>query len=153
MTPRVARIVSVTVLVVAAGAIAGSAAIWTTADEVPKGMIVVVGDRSAEGLADVLTELQQRRAAGDPLSESSGGVGLGILASSSSASYGPPSACWSSGASHGTGRGVLPDPGTPFPLLTLAQALVVYGLKAGRAASRSWGSGRPSASTPSTRSR
>jgi signal transduction histidine kinase len=80
VSPRVARIVSVTVLVVAAGAVAASGVVWTTVDRIPEGVIIVVGDRTAEGVADVVAELEQMRSSGDPLSESNGGIHPGFLA-------------------------------------------------------------------------
>nr|MBA3691818.1 hypothetical protein [Actinomycetota bacterium] len=129
MTRRFARIVSLTVLVVCICAVAAAGAIWATVDRVPEGVIVVVGDRSAEGFADVHAELEEMQAAGDPLVEngkvdpgdlSAIIVFLGWIAVGTLIVRRQPRnwAGW-----------LFVLIGSLLPLLLLVQTLVVYGLK------------------------
>ena len=129
MSRRLARVVSVTVLVVSAGAVVAGGAIRAAADRVPEGVIVVVGDRDAEGLADVVAELEQMRASGDPLVGQEGSnpgdiatvlVFLGWIAVGTVIVWRQPRnwAGW-----------LFVLIGSLLPVLSLLQALVVHGLK------------------------
>jgi signal transduction histidine kinase len=129
MNARVARTVSVAVLVVSAAAVVAAGAIRTMEDRPPEGVIVVAGDRNAEGVAEVLGELEQRRAAGEPL-VSQGSINpadlvsmlvfLGWIAVGTMIVWRQPRnwAGW-----------LFVLLGSLLPLLAFPQALVVYGLK------------------------
>ena len=129
MSPRFARAVAVTVLVVSTGAAAAAVAIRASWDHLPEGVIVVVGDRNTEGLADVLAELEQMRASGDPLTGQGGGnlgdlaammVFLGWIAVGTTIVWRQPRnwAGW-----------LFVLIGSLLPVLSLLAALVVHGLK------------------------
>jgi signal transduction histidine kinase len=102
----------------------------TVSDRVPRGAIVVYGDLDTPGMREVYRELRQRAAAGEPLTESFGDYNLGFAAIVVLLLF------W-------IGVGVfvvwrqprnwagwlLILTGLPLPMLTLVQALTVYGLK------------------------
>lgn len=132
MSGRLARGVAAAALVACLGAfIAGGLFISASRGRVPSGSIVVIGDLAAPGMQEVVDELERRVRLGDDLTGSgeSGGtvaivlfvvllltwVGIGTLIV-----FRQP-ANWAGW--------LLILTGAPFPLLSLAQAVMVYGLK------------------------
>jgi signal transduction histidine kinase len=131
LSRRLARSLAVGVLVACvASLVAGGGLFLKAGDRIPRGKIVVVGDLSTPGMQEVLDELQHRVAQGEDLNGSSSGgipaiapllfilliwVGIGALIV-----FRQPTnwAGW-----------LFLITGMPFPLLSLAQAVMVYGLK------------------------
>src|SRR5687767_3262609 len=132
MSSRSARIVSVAILVASLIAAVVSIPIGITAHRrSDPGQIVVVGDPSTPGMQRALDELDAARAAGDTLQPGSFNpafavlivllvlwIGIGVIIVSRQPGN------WAGWLFIVTGA--------PFPLLTLAQALVIYDLKAER---------------------
>jgi signal transduction histidine kinase len=127
-----ARAIAGLVLVLCVGSIVASIPIGLAArDRIEPGQIVLVGDPSTPRTREVLDELEAERAAGDPLESTTGRynpgfallvlllllwIAVGVLiVSRQPANW----AGW-----------LFIITGAPFPFLTLAQALVVYGVKA-----------------------
>jgi signal transduction histidine kinase len=127
-----ARVLSASALVACLGSIvAGGVVISATQGEVPAGEIVVVGDPSSPGMNEVVEELEARVRTGDDLrgSDGSGGtvaivlfvvlllvwVGIGTLI------------VWRQPGNWAGWLFIVT--GAPFPILSLAQAVMVYGLK------------------------
>ncbi len=131
MNRRVARVLSVGVLVACVASLVTAGGLFLAAgDRIPGGKIVVVGDLSTPGMQEVLDELQLRVERGEDLSGSSAGgipaiaplvllllvwIGIGVLIV-----FRQPTnwAGW-----------LFIITGMPFPLLSLAQAAMIYGLK------------------------
>jgi signal transduction histidine kinase len=132
VTRRTARWIAGGVVALSLAAVTASIPIGTAArGRIEPGQIVVVGDRTAARTADVLEELRRERATGDPLQETTGSynpvfaavillllvwLGVGFLIVSRQPTN------WAGWLFIITGA--------PFPLLTLGQALVIYGIKA-----------------------
>jgi signal transduction histidine kinase len=132
MKPRTARWVAGSVVAVSLAAVTASIPIGTAArGRIEPGQIVVVGDRTAARTQEVLEEVRRERATGDPLQETTGNynpvfaavillllvwLGVGFLIVSRQPTN------WAGWLFIITGA--------PFPLLTLGQALVIYGTKA-----------------------
>jgi signal transduction histidine kinase len=132
MTGRRARAISVSVFIVSLVAIALSIPISLAARErIEPGQIVVIGDRHAPRTTQLLEEVRAEAAAGDPLETTTGQynpaftivvvlllcwilVGVTIV--------------WRQPANWAGWLFIIT--GAPLPLLTLSQALVVYGAKA-----------------------
>ena len=131
MSRRLARGLSGAIVVVCFGSFAAGGAIVTgTRDRMPEGIVVVVGDESTPGMRETITELRQRVAEGDDLISSSDigtvlfvafvillivWVGIGALI------------VWRQPTNWAGWLFIIT--GAPFPILTLCQAAVVYGLK------------------------
>ena len=133
MTPRIARVLSVSILVACIAATAISIPLnVASGDLVEPGQIVVVGDPTTPGMQRVIDELEAERAAGGTLEETTDGslnpifgvllvllllwIGIGVLIVSRQPSN------WAGW--------VFIVTGVPFPMISLLQALVVYGVKA-----------------------
>ncbi len=129
MNRTLARAFSVGILAVCTAAIVTSV-VARSPDPVPKGMIVVVGDPDAPQMRQVIAELETRRGAGDPLVADGGDinivvvaiifvclgwVGVGVMI------------VWRQPSNWAGWLFVII--GAPFPVLALAQTLVVRGLK------------------------
>jgi signal transduction histidine kinase len=129
---RVARILAVAILVAAVASTATSVVFGTgVRDRVARGDVVVYGDLDAPGMREVLADLRARAAEGAPLIESLGGpynpgfgavvavlllwVGVGVFI------------VWRQPRNWAGWLFLIT--GAPLPLLTLVQALVIYGLK------------------------
>jgi signal transduction histidine kinase len=128
---RLARVLAVGVLIACVASLVTASGLFLAAgDRIPRGKIVVVGDLSTPGMQEVLDELQHRVEQGEDLAGSSSGgipaiaplvfillvwVGIGALIV-----FRQP-ANWAGWLFLITGM--------PFPLLSLAQAVMVYGLK------------------------
>jgi signal transduction histidine kinase len=128
---RLARSLAIGVLIACvASLVAGGSLFLAAGDRIPRGKVVVVGDLSTPGMQEVLDELQHRVAQGEDLNGSSSGgipaiaplvfilliwVGIGALIVFRQATN------WAGWLFLITGM--------PFPLLSLAQAVMVYGLK------------------------
>ncbi|MGH2671916.1 MAG: ATP-binding protein [Actinomycetota bacterium] len=132
MSVRTTRAVAVAIWIASVLVVTASIPIGIAArDRIEPGMIVVVGDPSAPRMADVRAELERERAQGGTLDSTTGGynpvfavlvvllllwLGVGVLI------------LW---RQPGNWAGWLfLITGAPFPLLTLMQALVLYGVKA-----------------------
>ena len=131
MTQRVARVISVTVLVLAFTSIVAASGLFLSSQgEVPQGQIVVVGDRSVPEMQEVLRELEGDVATGDDLDSTDGNfwvvtvllvlfillwLGTGVLI------------VWRRPTNWAGWLFLIT--GVPFPLLSLTQALMIYGLK------------------------
>jgi signal transduction histidine kinase len=132
MRPRTARAVAGTVWLLSLAAVAVSIPIGIAADErIRPGQIVIVGDPSTPRMQETLAEVEADRDRGDPLEETAGGynpvfgalivllllwLGVGVLILRRQPSN------WAGWLFLITGA--------PFPLLTLGQTLVIYGVKA-----------------------
>jgi signal transduction histidine kinase len=127
---RLARVLAVGVLVTwVASFVAAGGLFLAAGDRIPRGKIVVVGDLSTPGMQEVLNELQERVEEGDRLTASGEGiaaidplvvillvwVGIGALIV-----FRQPTnwAGW-----------LFLITGMTFPILSLAQAVMIYGLK------------------------
>lgn len=132
MTGRRARAISISMLVASIVALALSIPISLEArDRIEPGQIVVVGDREAARTAELLDEVRAEAAAGDPLDTTTGQYNpgltvvvvllLGWILVGVMIVWRQPTnwAGW-----------LFIITGVPFPLLTLSQAMVVYGAKA-----------------------
>ena len=132
MSPRTARLLAGGILVACIVAISISIPFSLASQRsIEPGQIVVVGDLSTPGMQEVLDEVETKRAAGDALQETTGGlnpvvsvivlllllwIGIGVLIVS---------------RQPGNWAGWLfIITGAPFPFLSLGQALVIYELKA-----------------------
>ncbi len=131
MSRRLARVLSGAMVIVCFGSFAAGGSIVTaTRDRMPEGIVVVVGDESTPGMRETITELRQRVAEGDDLISSSDvgtvlfvafvillivWVGIGALI------------VWRQPTNWAGWLFIIT--GAPFPILTLCQAVVVYGLK------------------------
>ena len=132
MSSRTARIVAVSVLALCVVAVALSVQIGLAAQErIEPGQIVVIGDPTTPRTQGLVRELEALRASGDALQETTGqfNVGPAILVTLLAAwmSVGV-LIIWRQPA-HWAGW-LFIITGAPLPLLTLAQALVIYGAKA-----------------------
>ncbi|MBA3765235.1 MAG: hypothetical protein H0X05_06970, partial [Actinobacteria bacterium] len=132
MSPRVARALAVSVLVASLSAIAVSVPISLAARaRLEPGQIVVVGDPSTPRMQEVLREVEAARAAGDPLQETTGEfsiifsafvvilaawIGIGVVI------------VWRQPSNWAGWLFIIT--GATFPLLSLSQALLIYGVKA-----------------------
>jgi signal transduction histidine kinase len=132
MSPKTARAIAGAICVLSLVAVIASIPIGLAArDRIEPGQIVIVGDPSTPRTQEVLEEIEREREQGDPLEASTGeynpvfallllvlflwlGVGF-LIASRQPTNW----AGW-----------LFLLTGAPFPILTLAQALVVYDLKA-----------------------
>ncbi|MGH2591573.1 MAG: hypothetical protein ACRDGW_12350, partial [Actinomycetota bacterium] len=129
MRRRLARAVAIALFATCIGSMVGAAALFYMAgDRIPEGTIVVVGDRSAPGMQETLAELRERVAQGDPLTGGEEGpaifivvllllvwVGIGVLI------------VWRQPGNWAGWLFIIT--GMPFPVLSLAQSVMVYGLK------------------------
>ncbi len=134
MTRRTARVVASTVLVASVLAVVASIPLGLAArDRITPGQIVVVGDPDSPRTQQLLEELRAERAAGNPLQETTQGynptdpgtaviilllflwMGVGLLI------------LWRQPTNWAGWLFLIT--GAPFPLLALAQALVVYDAK------------------------
>jgi signal transduction histidine kinase len=128
----IARVVSTVALLACVGSFVGAGVLFSVAgDRVPRGEIVVVGDPTAPGMEEVVNELRTRMRLGDDLISGgeSGGwiplaavvvllivwVGIGVLIVFRQPTH------WAGWLFIITGA--------PFPILGLAQVVMVYGLK------------------------
>jgi signal transduction histidine kinase len=128
---RSSRVVAVSILVSCLVATAISIPIGLASQRrIEPGQIVVVGDLTTPGMQDKLIEIEAARNAGDPLQETTGGfnpafavlivllvmwISIGVIIVS---------------RQPGNWAGWLfIITGAPFPLLSLGQAVVIYGLK------------------------
>jgi len=128
---RLARLLAVGILALSVAAVITAALVnISIQDRVEPGTIVVVGDLDTPGMRGVLDELEARVKDGDALIESAGGINVGFLVIVSVLliwiSVGV-LIVWRQPANWAGWLFILI--GAPFPLLTLLQALVVYGLK------------------------
>ncbi|HEV2952287.1 MAG TPA: hypothetical protein VGZ51_09290, partial [Actinomycetota bacterium] len=132
MSPRTSRIIAASICALSLVAVIASIPVGLAArSRIGPGEIVIVGDPSTPRMQETLAELRRERRQGDPLGASSGqynpgfaallvllllwlGVGF-LIVSRQPASW----AGW-----------LFLITGAPFPLLTLWQALVIYGVKA-----------------------
>jgi signal transduction histidine kinase len=132
MSGRTARAIAGTILVLSLASVVASIPVGLASrDRIGPGEIVVVGDPSTPRMEEVRRELEAERRRGDPLEDSTGNynpvfallvlaillwLGVGFLIVSRQPTN------WAGWLFLITGA--------PFPFLTLAQALVVYGVKA-----------------------
>jgi signal transduction histidine kinase len=132
MSRRLARLIAGGIVLLSLAAVVASIPVGLAArDRIEPGQILIVGDPSTPRTQEVLAEVEREREGGDPLEASTGeynpifallilvlflwlGVGF-LIVSRQPTNW----AGW-----------LFLITGAPFPLLTLAQALVVYGLKA-----------------------
>jgi signal transduction histidine kinase len=132
MSRRLARVIAGGILLMSLTAFVASIPVGLAArDRIEPGQIVIVGDPSTPRTQEVLAEIERERAQGDPLEASTGeynpvfallllvlflwlGVGF-LIVSRQPTNW----AGW-----------LFLITGAPFPVLTLMQAVVVYGLKA-----------------------
>jgi signal transduction histidine kinase len=132
MSSRLARAIAGGIVLLSLGAVVASIPVGLAArDRIGPGEIVIVGDLSTPRTQEVLAEIEREREQGDPLEASTGeynpvfallilvlflwlGVGF-LIVSRQPTNW----AGW-----------LFLITGAPFPVLTLAQGLVVYGLKA-----------------------
>jgi signal transduction histidine kinase len=129
---RLARVLAVGVLMgCIASLITGSILLLSAGDRIPRDTIVVIGDRSAPGMQEVLAELNARIAHGEDLSGAGEGapvpavvvivfvlliwVGIGVLI------------VWRQPGNWAGWLFIIT--GATFPLLSLTQAVMVYGVK------------------------
>ncbi len=132
MSARLARTIAVGIVALSVASVIASIPVGLAAREgIEPGEIVIVGDPSTPRMQETLAELQRERREGDALEGSTGGYNPGFavlvvllllwLAVGLLVIWRQPRnwAGW-----------IFLITGAPFPLLTLAQALVVYGLKA-----------------------
>ena len=132
MSPRIARAIAAAICVLSLLAVVASIPIGLAARErIEPGQIVTVGDPSTPRMQETLANLRAERRQGDALEASTGQYNPGFavlvvlllvwLAVGLLVVWRQPRnwAGW-----------ILLITGAPFPLLTLAQALVVYGVKA-----------------------
>ena len=132
MSPRLARGIAVGIVALSVACVIASIPVGLAArEQVGPGEIVIVGDPTAPRMQETLTELQRERRQGGALEASSGQYNPGFavllvllflwLAVGLLVVWRQPRnwAGW-----------IFLITGAPFPLLTLAQALVVYGVKA-----------------------
>jgi signal transduction histidine kinase len=132
MNRRLARVISTVALLSCLGSFIGAGVLFSVAgDRVPRGEIFVVGDPTAPGMQEVVDELRARARLGDDLISGGGSggwivitvvvillivwVGIGVLIVFRQPTH------WAGWLFIITGA--------PFPLLGLAQAVMVYGLK------------------------
>jgi signal transduction histidine kinase len=132
MSRRLARAIAGSIVLLSLAAVVASIPVGLAArDRIEPGQIVIVGDPSTPRTQEVLAEIERDRAQGDPLEASTGEynpvfallilvlflwLGVGFLIVSRQPTN------WAGWLFLFTGA--------PFPILTLMQAIVVYGLKA-----------------------
>ena len=131
MTPRVARFLAVGILALSMAAVIAAAVVNVSIhDRVEPGEVVVVGDLDTPGMRELLDELEGRADEGDTLIESQGGINVGFvvlvflligwIAVGVLIVWRKP-ANWAGWLFIITGM--------PFPLLSLGQSAVIYGVK------------------------
>ena len=132
MSSRSARLVSVGILVASlvAGTVSIPIGVAAYRRSAP-GQIVVVGDLSTPGMQRALDEVEAMRAAGDTLRPGSFNPGFAVLIVLLMLWIGIGVIIVSRQPGNWAGWLFIAT-GAPFPLLTLAQALVIYDLKAER---------------------
>jgi signal transduction histidine kinase len=131
MSGRGARFLAVGILALSVAAVITAAVVnISMQDRVERGAIVVVGDLDTPGMREVLDELEGRAAAGEVLIESQGGINVGFvvlvflligwIAVGVLIVWRQPTnwAGW-----------LFIITGVPFPLLSVGQSAVIYGLK------------------------
>ncbi len=131
MSRRVARVLAVGILLATVLSVSAAAVMHVSMrDRIQPGTIVVVGDLDTPGMREVLAELEARVSEGSTLIETDGGVNVAflliVLVLLAWMSVGV-LIVWRQPANWAGWLFILIA--APFPLLTLLQALVVYGLK------------------------
>jgi signal transduction histidine kinase len=131
VTHRFARVLASGILALSVGAVAVAAVVdISISDRVEPGEVVVVGDLDTPGMRELLDELEGRADKGDALIESQGGINVGFvvlvflligwIAVGVLIVWRQP-ANWAGWLFIITGM--------PFPLLSLGQSAVIYGVK------------------------
>jgi signal transduction histidine kinase len=131
VTHRFARVLASGILALSVGAVAVAAVVnISISDRIEPGEVVVVGDLDTPGMREVLDELEGRADEGDALIESQGGINVGFvvlvflligwIAVGVLIVWRQP-ANWAGWLFIITGM--------PFPLLSVGQSAVIYGLK------------------------
>jgi signal transduction histidine kinase len=131
VNPRLARILSTGVLVACVASLLTASGLFLAAgDRIPRGKIVVVGDVSTPGMQEAIEQLQRGVARGDDLVGASGGgiLGLALLVFILLVWVGIGALIVFRQPANWAGW-LFIITGTPFPLLSLAQAVMVYSLK------------------------
>ncbi|HEY7661077.1 MAG TPA: histidine kinase [Actinomycetota bacterium] len=130
MSRVLARALAIGVLVVSVAAIAGTAVINASIfDRIPAGEIVVVGDPNAPRMQEIIEELEERVADGDTL-RPSGSFWVVVLLCVLLLWIATGALIVSKRPNHWAGW-LFIITGLAFPILTLAQAVVLLGLRAG----------------------
>jgi signal transduction histidine kinase len=128
---RTARAIATAIVVFSIASVIASIPIALTShDRIDPGQIVVIGDRSSPRTQEILEQVRAERAAGDPLTETTGGfsfwTGVVILALLGWLGVGA-LIVWRQPRNWAGWLFLIT--GTPLPLLTIAQQLLILGTK------------------------
>ena len=132
MSPRLARVIAGSIVILSLVSVAVSIPVSLAArSRIQPGEIVIVGDPSTPRMQETLAEVEEERRRGDPLEASSGqyNPGFAVLLVLILIWLGVGFLIVSRQPTNWAGWLFL-FTGAPFPLLTLWQALVIYGVKA-----------------------